>query len=88
MEFSFFYPQFLVMFFLVPFFVLVYFFSIAFNKKKAVLFANFEAMERFYDIEVFSKSFIALYINLGILIIFILALFTLDFDIDDMKTNY
>ena len=28
-----------------------------YNKKKAVLFGNFEAMERFYDIEFFSKNF-------------------------------
>ena len=79
MEFSFFYPQFLVMFFLVPFFVLVYFFSIAFNKKKAVLFANFEAMERFYDIEFFSKS-----------LIFILALsgLAVTFDVDTSSFSY
>lgn len=90
MEFSFFYPQFLVMFFLVPFFVLVYFFSVMFNKKKAVVFSNFEAMERFYDVEFFSRNFIALYVNLGILIIFVLALsgLAVSFDVDTSSFSY
>lgn len=74
MELSFLYPKFLMLLLLVPFFVFIYFFSIIYNKKKAVLFANFEAMERFYDIEFFSKNFLALYINLGILILLIFAL--------------
>lgn len=74
MEFSFLYPRFLMLFFLVPFFVFVYFFSIIYNKKKAVVFSNFEAMERFYDIEFFSKNFMALYVNLAVLILLILAL--------------
>ncbi|MCH7850173.1 MAG: VWA domain-containing protein [Nanoarchaeota archaeon] len=61
-----------------------------FNKKKAVLFANFEAMERFYDIEFFSKNFLALYANIGILMIFILALsgLTVSFDVDTSLFSY
>ncbi len=74
MEFSFLYPKFLMLFFLVPFFVFVYFFSIVYNKKRAVMFSNFEAMERFYDIEFFSKNFLALYVNLAVLVLLILAL--------------
>jgi len=74
MEISFLYPKFLALLLLVPFFVFVYFFSIIYNKKKAVLFANFEAMERFYDIEFFSKNFAALYVNLIVLILLIFAL--------------
>jgi Ca-activated chloride channel homolog len=73
MEFSFLYPGFLSFLLLVPFFVLVYFVSIAYNKKKAIVFANFEAMERFYDVEFFSKNFLALYLNLVILILLIFA---------------
>lgn len=74
MEFSFLYPRFLLLLLLVPFFVFVYFFSIIYNKKKAVLFANFEAMERFYDIEFFSKNFMALYMNLLVLVLLIFSL--------------
>lgn len=74
MEITFLYPRLLLFLFLVPFFIFVYFFAITYNKKKAVLFANFEAMERFYDMEFFSKNFIALYVNLGVLILLVLGL--------------
>lgn len=74
MQFTFLYPRFLLLLLLVPFFILVYFFAIAYNKKKSIVFANFEAMERFYDIEFFSKNFIALYINLAVLILLIFSL--------------
>jgi Ca-activated chloride channel family protein len=74
MQLAFLYPKFLVFLLLVPFFIFVYFFSMIYSKKKAVVFSNFEAMERFYDIEFFSKNFFALYINLSILILLVLAL--------------
>ena len=74
MEITFLYPKLLLFLLLVPFFIFVYFFAITYNKKKAVLFANFEAMERFYDMEFFSKNFIALYVNLGVLILLVLGL--------------
>ena len=90
MEISFLYPQFLIFLALVPAFVVVYFFSIIFNKKKAILFANFEAMERFYDIELFSKNFAALYVNLFILIllIFSLAGTAVSFNVDTSEFSY
>lgn len=68
------YPKFLAFLILVPLFVFVYFFSLVYNKKKAIVFSNFEAMERFYDIEFFSKNFFALYVNLAVLVLMILAL--------------
>ena len=74
MELVFLYPKFLILLLLIPFFVFVYFFSLIYGKKKAVVFSNFKAMERFYDIEFFSKNFLALYINLAVLILLIFAL--------------
>jgi Ca-activated chloride channel family protein len=74
MELVFLYPKFLILLLLVPLFIFIYFFSLIYNKKKAVLFSNFEAMERFYDVEFFSKNFIALYLNLTVLILLVLAL--------------
>jgi len=74
MEISFLYPKFLLLLFLVPLFIFVYFFSIMYNKKKSMVFANFEAMKRFYDIEFFSKNFLALYLNLSVLVLIILSL--------------
>lgn len=90
MELLFLYPKFLLLLLLVPFFVFVYFFSIMYNKKKALLFANFEAMERFYDVEFFSKNFLALYVNLAILLllVFSLAGTSIAFDVDTSAFSY
>ncbi len=74
MQLVFLYPKLLFLLLLVPFFILIYFAAMIYNKKKAVVFSNFEAMERFYDIEFFSKNFLALYINLAILILLILSI--------------
>ncbi len=90
MDLTFLYPKFLLLFLLVPFFVFVYFFSIIYNKKKAMVFANFEAMERFYDVEFFSKNFLALYLNLFIviLLIFTLAGTSVSFNVDTSAFSY
>ncbi len=72
--FSFLYPKFLWFLLLVPLFILIYFFSIAYNKKKSIVFSNFEAMQRFYDMEFFSKNFLTLYINIGIIVLLVFAL--------------
>ena len=90
MELLFLYPKFLLLLLLVPFFVFVYFFSIMYNKKKAILFANFEAMERFYDVEFFSKNFLALYVNLAILLLLVLSLAgtSIAFNIDTSSFSY
>jgi len=90
MELVFLYPRFLLLLFLVPFFIIVYFFSIVYNKKKAMVFANFEAMERFYDMEFFSKNFMALYFNLAVLIllVFSLAGVSISFNADTSDFSY
>lgn len=90
MELSFLYPKFLTFLLLVPFFVFIYFFSIMYNKKKAILFSNFEAMERFYDIEFFSKNFMALYMNLIVLVLLILSLSgtAISFNADTSSFSY
>ncbi len=90
MEISFLYPKFLTLLLLVPFFVFVYFFSIIYNKKKALLFANFEAMERFHDIEFFSKNFLALYVNLIVLVLLVFALAgtAVAFNVDTSAFSY
>jgi len=90
MELLFLYPRFLMLLLLVPFFIFVYFFSLAYNKKKAILFANFEAMERFYGLEFFSKNFLALYINIGILVLIVFALAgtSLAFNADTSSFSY
>ena len=73
MEISFLYPKLLFLLLLVPLFILIYFLSFAYNKKKTMIFANFSAMRRFYDMEFFSKNFISLYIFLAILVLLIFS---------------
>jgi Ca-activated chloride channel family protein len=55
-----------------------------------MVFGNFAAMERFYDIEFFSKNFLALYINLIILVllIFSLAGTSVSFDADSSAFSF
>ncbi|MFH1521332.1 MAG: VWA domain-containing protein [archaeon] len=90
MELSFLYPKFLALLLLVPFFIFIYFFSLIYNKKKAVLFSNFEAMERFYGIELFSKNFMALYVNLLVLVLLVFALSgtAVSFNVDTSAFSY
>lgn len=71
---SFMYPKFLFLLFLIPVFIFIYFFSAFYNKKKAMIFPNFEAMERISDIEFFSKGFLSLYLGLGILLCLVFAI--------------
>jgi Ca-activated chloride channel homolog len=87
---SFLYPKFLMLLLLIPLFIFIYFFSLIYNKKKAMLFANFEAMERFFGMEFFSKNFLALYANLAILILIILTIagMAVSFDVDTSAFSY
>ena len=87
---SFLYPRFLALLLLVPCFVFIYFFSVIYNKKKAVVFANFEAMERFYDMEFFSKNFLALYVNLFVLVLLVFSLSgtAISFDVDTSAFSF
>jgi len=90
MELLFLYPKFLGLLLLVPFFVFVYLFGILYSKKKSMLFANFSAMERFHGVEFFSKNFVALYLNLIVLVllIFSLAGTTVNFNVDTSAFSY
>lgn len=67
------YPGLLFLLFLVPFFIFVYFFSFFYNKKKAVIFPNFEIMERVSGMGIFSKNFSALYLNVVIICLLVFA---------------
>jgi len=88
--FSFLYPKFLLLLFLVPLFVFVYFFSIVYTKKRAFVFSNFEAMERFYGLEFFSRNFFALYLNITVLVLMVLAIAgtSVSFDVDTSDFSF
>lgn len=87
---SFTYPYFLLLLFLVPLFILIYFSSIFYNKKKAILFSNFEALERISDVEIFSKGISTLYINLAVVIFlaFAIAGTSISFDATSSVSSY
>lgn len=68
------YPKFLFLLILVPIFIILYFLSFYFRKKKALVFPNFEALERVFGIEIFSRNSLALILNMIILSLLILSL--------------
>lgn len=85
---SFIYPKFLFFFFLVPVFIIIYFFNLAHNRKKAIIFSNFESLEKIPGIEFFSRNFLALYLNLAILALLILAISGITISIDTKSDPY
>ncbi|MGK0209554.1 MAG: Ca-activated chloride channel family protein [Patescibacteria group bacterium] len=89
-SFNFLYPNFLWFTLLIPFFIFVYFFGLGYNKKRALMFSNFHALERFYGVEFFSKNFLALYFNMAVLalLIFSLAGFSLSFVASTSSFSY
>lgn len=74
MEFYFLYPQLLIFLFFVPFFIFIHFYGMIYTRKKALMFSNFKAMQRFYGIEFFSKNLALLYLYLIILALVVFAL--------------
>ncbi len=71
---NFLYPEFLFFLFLIPLYILIYFLSFFYNKKKAVLFSNFSAMERIFGVEMLSRNFFMLYLNIAIVFLLVLAI--------------
>lgn len=74
MQVSFLYPQFLLFLLLIPIFIMIYFLGGLYNKRKSLIFPNFEAMKRISGGEIFSRNFIFLYINLVIIGLLVLGL--------------
>ena len=64
-------PQFLLLLLVIPLLVFFHIFSLKSIKKRAIKFANFEAITRIKGVEIFSKNLVMLYIN--IIIIFLIV---------------
>jgi Ca-activated chloride channel family protein len=73
MGFYFLYPKFLLLLALVPLFILIYFSSFYYKKKKAINFPNFDAMQRVFGVEIFSRNFLSLFISIMILVSLVFA---------------
>ena len=89
-SFVFAHPHFLWFLILAPIFVFIHFFSLNYNRSKSLPFANFQAIERFYGIEFFSKNFLALYFQIIILILVVLGLagMSVSFDADTSSHSF
>jgi len=67
-------PQFLVFLLVIPLLIFFNIISIKMSKKKAIKFANFEAISRIKGVDIFSKNLTILYIHCFIVISVILAI--------------
>ena len=74
MEITFTHPEYLWFLFMVPILIIVHFVSLKSTKRKALKFANFDAIERVTGGKVFSRNLFLLFIRLIIVILFIFAL--------------
>jgi len=66
-------PKYLVLLFVIPLFILIYLFSLRKSKRKALSFANFEAISRVKGIEIFSKNITVFLLNIFIAVLLVLA---------------
>src|SRR3989344_2294049 len=74
MEITFTNPEYLWFLFVIPILILVHFAGLRSTRRKALKFANFEAIERVTGGQVLSKNLFLLTIRLIIVILFVLAL--------------
>jgi len=74
MNLSFLYPEFLLFLLLIPVVILIYFLSSFYDRKKAIMFPNFEAVERISGAAIFSKNFVSLYFNIAIIFLIVVGI--------------
>ena len=74
MEITFFKPEYLWFLFVIPVLIIVHFASLKSTRRKALKFANFEAIERVTGGQILSKNLFLLFIRLVIVFLFVLAL--------------
>lgn len=66
-------PQYLFLLLLIPLLIVIHFISLKKHKKKALKFANFEALQRIKGIEFFSKNLVVLYVSVFIVLLVVLS---------------
>jgi len=74
MEITFFKPEYLWFLFVIPVLIIVHFASLKSTRRKALKFANFEAIERVTGGQILSKNLFLLFMRLLIVFLFVLAL--------------
>ena len=79
MDFIFSHPKWLFLLFSIPIVFFIHFYSLGNRKKKALQFANFDAISRIEGVDFFSKNIVILFINVVILLALVLAMSGLTF---------
>lgn len=59
---------------IIPLIVFIHFLSLKYSRRKAIKFANFEAIERVTGTQIISKNYVILYLEIAIVLFFIIAL--------------
>jgi Ca-activated chloride channel family protein len=73
MFFSFSNPEYLFLLFLIPLFILIHFLTLRSSKRKALKFANFQAIARIKGIEFFSKNIVSLFLSIVVVFLLVMA---------------
>jgi Ca-activated chloride channel family protein len=74
MNFFFNYPIFLYFLLIIPLIIVIHFLGEVRYRKRAILFSNFEALERVSGIEFFSKSFFVLFLDVVLIILIVFSM--------------
>jgi len=88
MEFSFLHPQFLIFLLAIPIFLFIHFLALTNRKKKALGFANFDAIAKIKGVDFFSKNIIVLVMNLVIIVLLVFALSGLTLHTEAISSSF
>jgi len=67
-------PQFLIFLLVIPILIFFHIISISLSKRKAIKFANFDAISRVKGAEIFSKNLFVLYIHIAIILLVVFTI--------------
>jgi Ca-activated chloride channel family protein len=88
MEFTFSHPQYLLLLFALPLLFFIHFLSLGNKKKRALKFANFDAIARIQGVDFFSKNVVILFLNLVIATLIIFAVSGLTFSTTAKSSSF
>jgi len=83
-------PQYLLFLFLIPLIIFIHLNALRTAKRKAIKFANFEAIRRINGVEIFSKNITILYLNILIILLISLSLsgMSITKEVDTSKISF
>jgi len=83
-------PQYLALLFIIPLMIFVHISSIVGAKKRAVKFANFDAIKRVSGVEMFSKNLTILYLSIIIVVLLVFSISGMSFtkEVETSKVSF